>query len=55
MGARWVVYSDKAAPLLDGEGFRGVDAEADRLALGVEGVEVDVSDYAERSGGDVRF
>ncbi|KAF2681734.1 hypothetical protein K458DRAFT_78273 [Lentithecium fluviatile CBS 122367] len=42
-----IVYSDKALPLLDREWFRGVDAETHSLALRVEGVEVDVSDYAE--------
>lgn len=42
-----VIYRDEALPLLDGEGFRWVDAEANDFALGVEGVEVDVGDYAE--------
>ena len=45
--AGWVIYRDEALPLLDGEGFRGVDSQADDFALGVEGVEVDVGDYAE--------
>ena len=47
VGPGGVVYGDEALPLLDGEGFRGVDAQADGFALGVEGVEVDMCDYAE--------
>lgn len=44
---RGVVYRDEALPLLDGEGFRRVDAQTDGFALGVEGVEIDVGDHAE--------
>ena len=36
--------------MLDCEREGGVDAEAHGLALGVEGVEVDVRDYAEGCG-----
>ncbi|KAK0767697.1 hypothetical protein LTR75_018312, partial [Friedmanniomyces endolithicus] len=50
-GAGWVVDSDEALPLLDGERFGGIDAQAYSLALGVEGVEVNVGDYTERAGG----
>ena len=50
-GAGWVVDGDEALPLLDGEGNGGIDAQAHRLALGVEGVEVDVGDDPERTGG----
>ena len=46
-----VVDGDEALPLLDGEWFGGVDAEPHALALGVEGVEIDVGDDAQRAVG----
>ena len=46
-----VVDGDEALPLLDGEWFGGIDAEPHALALGVEGVEVDVGDDAQRAVG----
>lgn len=42
-----IVYCYEALPLLDCEGFSWIDAEADGLALRVEGVEIDVGNYAE--------
>jgi hypothetical protein len=45
-GSRWVVDRYEALPLLHGEGLGGVEAEADGFALCVEGVKVDVGDYA---------
>lgn len=47
VGSCRVVYGDQPLPLLDGERFRGIDAAADCFALCVEGVEVDVGNYAE--------
>ncbi len=44
----------ECSPLLDREGLVLVDAEPHHLALGVEGVEVDVGDHAERARGRVR-
>jgi len=44
-----IVDRYEALPLLHGEGFGGVEAEADGFALRVEGVKVDVGDYAERT------
>ena len=46
-----VVDGDEALPLLHRQWLRGVDAEPHALALGVEGVEVDVGDDAQRAVG----
>ena len=46
-GASGVVDGDEAAPLLDGQGCVGGQAEPDLLALGVEGIEVDVGNHAQ--------
>jgi hypothetical protein len=45
-GSSRVIYRYESLPLLHGEGFGGVEAEADGFALRVEGVKVDVGDYA---------
>lgn len=49
-GARGVVDSDEALPLLNGERGRGVEGEPDLFALRVEGVEVDVGYAPEGTG-----
>ena len=45
-GSSRIVDRYETLPLLHGEGFGGVEAEADGFALRVEGVKVDVGDYA---------
>lgn len=49
--SRRVVNGDETLPLLDRKWFGRVDAQADRLTLGVEGVEVDVCYHTQRAVG----
>lgn len=51
--ACWVVYSDQALPLLDGEWLVGVDVEPYHFALCVESIEIDVGDDSERTVGGI--
>lgn len=53
--ARRVVDSYQTLPLLDSEGFCGIDAEPHRLTLRVESVKINVCDNSKRCLSAVRL